>query len=372
LDALTQGIIGPQIRGENWLKVLKSDASLPSYKRNLPVCIRCDKPEHKKVFVDEDGDHKLDLNITSGSQLRIVLRTRKLDGSQKAILDRLTTADSGWTQQTMQISHNERRKKWFLTVTYRFPLDDKKLNPDTIVGVDLGFSCPLVAAVSSSEYARIGHKAFSSITEQVRKLQKQTIARRNQILRGGKDSFVKDTNRGGHGRKRRLKPIQRLQDKIDNAYKTLNHQISRRLIDFAIEQNAGTIQVEDLGSIKEVLTGTFLGQRWRYSDLQQFIDYKAKEVGIKVVKVDPKYTSRRCSKCGHIHIEFTRKFRDKYYKKHKKTCPFDCPNCDFEDHPDYNAAKNLTIKGIDKLIEKQCKKQDIEISKKPKEKKKAI
>jgi IS605 OrfB family transposase len=362
LDALTQCIISPQTSGQNWSEVCKSNASLPSYKRNLPVCIRCDKPRHKKVFVDDDGDHKLDLGLTLGSKCRIVLRTGGIDGSQKTILDRLTTPDSGWTQQTLQISFNERRKKWFLSVVFRFPAEDRKLDPDVIVGADLGYSCPLFAAVSNSEHARIGRREFGPITEQVRRLQSQTIARRNQILRGGKDSYVKDTSRGGHGRKRRMKPIERLQAKIDNAYKSLNHQISRRLIDFALQQNAGTIQIEDLGGMHETLTGTFLGQRWRYHELQQFIEYKAKEVGIAVKTVDPQYTSRRCSKCGHIHVEFTREYRDKNKPLDGGVCKFECPACGLTDlDPDYNAAKNLTVKDIAKIIKRQCKKQDLSV-----------
>ena len=365
LDALTQGIIKPQTGGQNWKDVLKANSSLPSYKRNLPVCIRCDKLKHKHVFVDSDKDHKLDLNITVGSKVRIVLRTRNLDGSQKTILERLTTPDSGWTQQAQQISFNERRRKWFLSLIFRFPPDDKRLDPNVIVGADLGYSCPLFAAVSNSEHARIGRREFEPITQQVRRLQSQTIARRNSILRGGKDSFVKESSRGGHGRKRRLKPIERLQAKIDNAYKTLNHQISRRLIDFAIQQNAGTIQIEDLGSIKETLRGSFLGARWRYHELQQFIKYKAEEVGIKVIEVDPRYTSRRCAKCGFIDVEFTREFRDKYRSEHGSLCQFDCPQCDADaQDPDFNAARNLTVADIEKIIQDQCRTQGIEIKQK--------
>ena len=139
-----------------------------------------------QVFVDEDGDHKLDLGVTIGAKCRIVLRTRKLDGSQKAILERLATPDSGWTQQTLQISFNERKKKWFLSVVYRMPPITRKLDPDVIVGADLGYSCPLFAAVSTSKKARIGRREFGPITAQVRRLQSQTIVRRNQILNGGK------------------------------------------------------------------------------------------------------------------------------------------------------------------------------------------
>jgi len=48
---------------------------------------------------------------------------------------------------------------------------------------------------------------------------------------------------------------------------------------------------EYLKVIKESLAGLFLGERWRYHELQEFIQYKAKEVGIVIEKVDPQFTS---------------------------------------------------------------------------------
>ncbi|MGC6448539.1 MAG: RNA-guided endonuclease TnpB family protein [Rubripirellula sp.] len=361
-DAMAQSLVGPQTSGQNWSEVLKGNAAVPSYKRNVPVCVRCDKAESKKVFLDDDGDHKLDLALTVGSKVRVVLRTGKLDGSQKTILDRLTTKDSGWTQQTFQISYNERRKKWFLSVTYRFPPQDKKLNPDVIVGADLGYSCPLFAAVSNSKHARIGRLEFQGISAQVKSLQSQTMRRRREIQRSGKDSFAGESNRSGHGRKRRLKPTERFEDKINNAYKTLNHQISRRLIDFAMQHRAGTIQLEDLSGMQDALAGSFLGERWRYHELQEFIKYKAKEVGIIVKLVDPQYTSRRCYKCGDINEAFTREYRDKNKPAGGGVCQYFCNDkkCGAKDiDPDFNAAKNLATKDIAQEIKKQCKKQGI-------------
>lgn len=373
-DALTQGIIKPQTSGKNWSEVLKGNAAVPSYKRNVPVCIGCHKPEYPRVFLDEDGDHKLDLNLTIGSKVRVVLRTGKLDGSQKAILDKLTTKDSGWTQQTFQIAYNERRKKWFLSVVFRFPPEDKKLDPDVIVGADLGYSCPLFAAVSNSKHARIGRLEFQGISAQVKRLQSQTMRRRREVQRSGKDSFASESNRSGHGRKRRLKPIQRFEDKINNAYKTLNHQISRRIIDFAIQHGAGTIQLEDLSGMADALTGSFLGERWRYHELQEFIKYKAEEVGIKFELVDPQYTSRRCNQCGEINEGFTRKYRDENKPASGGVCQFFCTNenCGATDvDPDFNAAKNLATKDIAQAIKKQCKKQGVEIKSKATKKKTA-
>ncbi len=362
LDPFLQSVVRPTVSGKNWKDISSSNSSIPNYKKNVPVCIRCDKDYHKKIFVDDDGDHKLDLGITVGSKCRIILRTGRLDDSQKDILDKLVNPDSGWSQQTFQISYNERRNKWFLSVTYRYPPQDKKLDPDVIVGAELGFGCPIVAVANNDTHASIGPREFAPIMEQIRRLQAQTIARRNQMLRGGEDSYVKDTSRGGHGRKRRFKPVDRLQQKIDNAYKTLNHQMSRKLVDFAVEQQAGSIQMEDLSGIKDTLTGTFLGQRWRYYELQEFIKYKAKEVGIEVRLINPDYTSRRCYSCGFIHEEFTREYREENKPREGGIRLFDCPVCDAEEvDPDYNAASNLTLKDIERKIKAQCRTQGLQV-----------
>jgi transposase len=80
-----------------------------------------------------------------------------------------------------------------------------------------------------------------------------------------------------------------------------------------------------------------------------------------VRRVDPKYTSRRCSKCGFIHAEFTREFRDAN-RQGGATTRFRCPECEYEADPDYNAARNLATLDIEKLIVQQCERQSIALS----------
>jgi putative transposase len=361
LDALRTNIIDPQITGKNWRDVMAANSAVPSFRRRIPVCFRGDKPKHKKI-VRTENDHTLDLSITVGSKIRIVLKTQRLAGSQRAILDKLCEKGSGYTQRSFQISHNERRNKWFLACVFRFPPAARELDKSVIVGADLGYSCPLFAAVSNSEHARLGRRDFDALSQQVKRLQGQTIRRRRLIQNAGRDSFAAETARGGHGRKRRLKPMQRFEDKINNAYKTLNHQISRRLIDFALQHNAGTIQIEDLGGLQQQLTGTFLGERWRYFELQQMIAYKANEHGIDVNPVSAQYTSRRCSACGHINESFTRQYRDSNKPADGGVTPFACPSCGASGvDPDFNAARNLCVADITKKIRAQCKKQGIRV-----------
>jgi len=73
--------------------------------------------------------------------------------------------------------------------------------------------------------------------------------------------------------------------------------------------------------------------------LQQKIKYKAEAVGIEVRMIDPKYTSQRCSKCGHI-AEGNRPTQ----------AEFQCQQCGFKTNADYNAARNIATPGIEEII----------------------
>ncbi|MDE2095669.1 MAG: transposase [Patescibacteria group bacterium] len=69
---------------------------------------------------------------------------------------------------------------------------------------------------------------------------------------------------------------------------------------------------------------------WGFSQLRQFITYKAKLVGVPIVFVNPRNTSRTCSQCGHC---------EKANRKNQAT--FRCKHCNFSTNADLNAARNL-------------------------------
>lgn len=361
-DALGQYKIRAITSGEKWKEVTSGRASLPTFRSNMAIPVRCDKAGNRRLERMPSGDVEVDLMVCLKPYPRVVLKTGKLDSGPKAILERLLDnpeqSDQGYRQRCFEIQHRDRDNKWWLNVSYDFiPEGHPNLSKDRIVGVDLGFACPAFAALSNG-HARLGWNHFAGLGARVRRLQSQTMARRRNILKGGKSALSKSTGRSGHGVGRKIKSIERLNGLIDNAYKTLNHQISHSVVEFALDHGAGVIQIEDLEGLKTKLSGTFLGERWRYFQLQEFLRYKAKENGIEVRNVDPQYTSRRCSKCGFIHKGFTREFRDKKRRGGFLT-RFECPECEFKTDPDYNAARNLATLDIEKLIMQQCEKQGI-------------
>lgn len=345
-----------------WSDALKGKRALPTFRADVAIPIRCDKNNDRRLERTEADDVEVDLRICVQPYPRVMLKTGKLDGSAKAILDHLLknqTQDlEGYRQRLFEVKQNNRDKKWWLHVTYDFPATtDHTPRRDIVVGVDVGYSCPLTAAISNG-HARLGWRRFRALGHRIKALKLRTMARRREIQRGGAAVISGETARSGHGRQRKLAPIGPLEGRIGDAYTTLNHQLSTAVIKFARDHNAGIIQMEDLTDLKDRLKGTFLGIQWRYHQLQTFLEYKAKEQGLEIQKVPPCYTSRRCSDCGWINVEFDRAARDRASTP-GRVAKFKCPKCEFEADPDYNAARNLAVLDIGQVIKQQCAEQGL-------------
>jgi putative transposase len=357
--ALTRYKIRGLTTGEKWKQVISGETSLPTFKLEVPIPVRCDKPSYRRLEKMPNGDIEIDLMVTLKPYPRVVLDTKKIDGSAKEILEHLLNERGKYRQRYFEIKEDTLNKQWWLSVAYEYkPERPTHLKPEFVVGIDIGYSVPLYAALNNG-LARLGRREFGAIGHRIKVLRNQVMARRRDILRGGRISISGDSARSGHGRKRKLLPTEILQKRIENTQTTANHQMSSAVIDFAIDHGAGVIQMEDVKGLGVEITGTFLGERWRYYQLQQFIEYKATEKGIKVKKINPRFTSRRCSECGHINEKFDRAYRDKETAKSGKTAQFVCPECGYEEGPDYNAARNIATIDIENKIKLQCEKQGL-------------
>jgi putative transposase len=82
---------------------------------------------------------------------------------------------------------------------------------------------------------------------------------------------------------------------------------------------------------KSGLNRSILDQGWSMFKTQ--LTYKLKERGGMVFFVPPQYTSQKCSCCGYTE------------KTNRKNGQFKCLSCDFTDHADINAAKNILAAG---------------------------
>lgn len=334
--------------------VLKSEISLPTFKSGLPVHL------HNKSYKIQaiDGNYLIDVQLRSQVETptRYKFYVFANDKSTKTILDRLISAD--YRQGEAQILQ-DRKGKWYFVVPYSCPASYHDLDKSNIMGVDLGITKVAYWAFGGS------YKRGFIDGGEIEAFRRRVRARRIQIQNQGKYC---GSGRIGHGTSRRLLPVDNLSEKESNFRDTCNHRYARYIVDEALRMKCGIIQLEDLTGINR--KSKFL-KNWPYFDLQTKIINKAAEHGIEVRKINPEYTSQRCSNCGHIDgtnridqatfVCSACGFGSLYHCfacGAKQQAGGSCQKCDSSVkhvtvNADYNAARNLTITDIDKIIAKQ-------------------
>ena len=253
--------------------------------------------------------------------------------------------DKSYKQGAMQISYNQKKKKWMATISFSFNLEEIKTNENLVMGIDLGVSKVATLSIydaSKYEYIKMSFKDTCIDGTELMHYRQKLESRRKALSIASK--WASDNNRG-HGYKTKMEKANYMGRKYNNFRDTYNHKVSRYIVDVAIKYRVGLIQMEDLSGFSEQQQESLL-KNWSYYDLQQKIKYKAEENGIRVYFINPKYTSQRCSKCGNI---------DKENRKTQES--FSCTVCNYKDNADVNASKNIAIPDIEKIIEEQVKKQ---------------
>ena len=136
------------------------------------------------------------------------------------------------------------------------------------------------------------------------------------------------------GKKKLLKKIKQLSDKEQRTINDILHKISKQIVEKA-EQTDSYIVLGDLKGIRN--SAKKKGRNFRrivsnmpYLKLTQFIEYKAKEKGIRVVRISERGSSKTCSKCG---------YEDKLNRKTQGL--FKCKQCGFELNADANGVRNI-------------------------------
>jgi putative transposase len=142
----------------------------------------------------------------------------------------------------------------------------------------------------------------------------------------------------------KYRKIKRMGNRENRIIKNLNHTISKELVQMAKVQYA-TLVFEDLSGIRNTKKQNhsfkpFL-HSWSFYQLQQFVEYKAKLLGVPVIYVDPAYTSQDCSKCGERGIRLKKEFK--------------CPACGHVNHADVNAAFTIAIRQKTMIARMQTK-----------------
>ena len=305
--------------------VLRGDRSINSYKKDFPL-----------LFMSK-AIRNLETTSKYGTfeffSIPFSFNFGRDRSNNRIIVDNIVSGQYLMADSSFKFIDN----KLFLLLVVKIPQNKLKLDEEKVMGVDLGIANPVYVSINNDKHFResIGNvDAFLNVRIGMQK-QRKSLQRN-----------LKDTN-GGRGRTNKLKKLEDIKDKERNFAQTMNHTYSKKIIELAVKNNCGTINIEDLNGFGKNDKNSFVLRNWSYFELQTMIKYKADREGIKINIINPRYSSQRCSKCGHIHAE-----------NRISQAKFICQSCDFEENADFNASKNISIAHTDeykKEIEKYIK-----------------
>ncbi len=326
----------------NPIHILKGEKTLTTFKDDIPIFIHNGS---YKLYQTENNDYNVEIGLFNREKQkelgckRINFKFINPDGNCKATLNKLISKE--WKQGGGQIVYNKRKKKWMFIMSFSFEPKPKELDEHKIMGVDLGIVNVATMSIYNENincYERMNWKEQKIDGAELIKYRQKTEARRKELSIASKWA---SENKIGHGYKQRMSDANKVGDKYERFRDTYNHKVSRYIVDLAVKYECGIIQMENLSGFSEQQTESLL-KNWSYYDLQTKVKYKAEEKGIKFILIDPRYTSKRCSKCGCIHNDN----RDCKTNQSK----FKCVECGYEENADINASKNIAIRDIDEII----------------------
>ena len=232
------------------------------------------------------------------------IKITTIEGRIEVPLIQYPFAEAQWKTigTSCEIQYKPYKKQWYLIVFVEKPEPPTK-NNGTVLGIDRG--CKHICVLSNNQFHNSKHL--------------RNVKGKYQYLRKRLQN---------KGTKSAIRLLSKLSGKENRFVKDTNHCISKKIIALPFD----TFVLEKLN----IRTKKKLGKRfnsiignWSWFQLEQFLQYKAVLAGKTIQYVDARYTSQKCSCCGHIE------------RGNRHGINFSCKKCSFKLHADLNASRNI-------------------------------
>jgi len=222
--------------------------------------------------------------------------------------------------------------KWYASIQVEQMIEIEKHASDSEIGIDAGIKC--FAAFSDGTMID-GVHSFRKHEERLAKEQRKLSRKK----------------RGSNNWKKQKIEISKLHHTIANVRSDFLHKLSTEISKNQAKVYMEGLQIKNMsasakGTIEEPgrnvkaksgLNKSIMDQGW--FEFRRQLDYKLFWMGGMLIEVNPRYTSQRCSCCGH---------RVKENRQSQAT--FKCLACGHEANADVNAAKNILTVGQTEMI----------------------
>jgi len=212
--------------------------------------------------------------------------------------------DGDWKflKPTCELQYKSSKDEWYIIAMFDVS-PQQSSSGNEVLGIDRGIK--QIAVLSNNQFVNSKH---------LRKVKGKYSHLRYKLARKGTKSA-----------KRLLKKIS---GKEHRFVKDVNHCISKMMVSLPFD----VFVLEKLSIRPKKRLGKSFNKRlmgWSWKQLEQFLTYKAELAGKKIEHIDARYTSQKCSACGHIK------------RSQREGLSFCCSKCDFKLHSDLNAARNI-------------------------------
>lgn len=239
----------------------KGEKSLRNYKRTIPI------PFGSEVI--SRFNHTPDKKNFSFKLFQIPFRTYfgKDKADKRVLMERIKNGTLKLRASHLMIDQG----KVFLNAAIEIEKEDNVLDTAVIAEASLSIEHPVTVKIGDKEYT-IGNKE---------EFLHRRLAIQAAIHRLQKGATF---NRGGHGRKRKMKSLEDYQHQEKKYVDYKLHVYSRRLIDLCVVNKAATLLLVNQ-QLKEELAkeDDFLLKNWSYYSLRDKINYKAEKAGVQVI-----------------------------------------------------------------------------------------
>ena len=228
----------------------------------------------------------------------------------------------------IELCWNRDQRRWLLHIAYRTRLDLPELDPNQIVAIDEGIINPMTLAVETSE-------AFEVVVINGR------AARAARHRRNKATSAIASAKARCTKGSRRWRKLDRAEKKAratsEKALRNIDHQVTRKAANFAVEHRAGTVVAGDVRGIEQhtrqvARKRTGRHQRRRLSQWSRGRQerYLTEKTGVQITHIPEDYSSKTCPGCNRRNRPTGRNYQ--------------CRNCGFTCHRDAVGALNILMR----------------------------
>jgi len=336
------------LKGTRSLATFRTDGTLP-----LPIratCTRVVKDANQYWLCVQMFAQKWAKENGLSTWVAYGLRVKRRDKTQLQQIENVISQDpekKDWELRDCKVYRNTSRRaheaKWKAGVVIAYPQRDCALSEDVVLGIDFGVMVP--AAIHIREKGK--PRAWAMLIGRGREILNSRGLIKNEIRRIVRALKSKHSGLMGPMRDNVQARLRKLRSKERRLINNASRGIAGTIADIAKREGAGIWQMEDLSA--NIKNDKWLARHWAPYTLKTAIEWQAKQIGAQIVYVDPRYTSQRCAKCGCID-------RRNRPKGKAGSAAFKCVVCEHKDHADKNAARNLSMLGIDKQIAERANK----------------